>query len=110
MRAAIAPVTKGAARAHDYGRRRSAEPPADMIRQGWVRYIKDEIKQSERTAIDASMRAVAQVLGKDVVAAEKEIAALREQVATLTAELAELKDRDTDRQLRAVPAPTVLIA
>ena len=56
------------------------------------------------------MRAVAQVLGKDVVAAEKEIAALREQVATLTAELAELKDRDTDRQLRAVPAPTVLIA
>jgi len=60
------------------------------------------VKQSEARAIGAAMRAVAEVIGQDIIELEKRCAALE-------AELAELKGRDIDRRLRAVPKPAALI-
>jgi hypothetical protein len=46
------------------------------------------------------------------LARERDIAALREQVTALQNELAEMRDRELGRRLRAVPAvaPSTLIA
>ena len=90
----------------DGQQRRSAAPaPPDMVAAGWVNYIRDQIKRSEACMIRASMAAVGEVIGADLVAAEKRIAALE-------AEVRELRGRDLDRRLRAVPpaSPSALIA
>jgi len=49
------------------------------------------------------MRAIAKAIGQDIVALEKRCAALE-------AELAELRDRELSRRLRAVPSTPTLIA
>ena len=73
-----------------------------------MNYIARELDKRDK----AVLRAVAVAVIDEEKARIAEIAELRARVATLAAELAELKGRDIDRRLRAVPsvAPSVLIA
>jgi hypothetical protein len=62
-------------------------------------YIVARIKRAEDRTIRACMAAVGEVIGKNVVELEKCCAALE-------AELAEMRDRETTRRLRAVGSST----
>ena len=76
-------------------------PAPDMTRQ-WQDYIEQRLDRRDRIAA----RAIAQSIGKDLVAAER-------RIEQLEREIAELKNRDLDRRLlRAVPSsgPPALIA
>jgi hypothetical protein len=105
-RQAIAPSTKGAPPPRDYGRQRSAAPAPSSITRDWQDYIKGQLDRRDR----AILRAVAVAVIEEEKARIQELAELRDQVAALTRELAELRGRDIDRRLRAVPSPTALIA
>ena len=66
-------------------------------------YIKDQLDKRER----ATMKAIAQV----VVDEERQREGLQRRIETLEAEIAELRDRELGRRLRAVPSPpSALIA
>jgi len=104
-RQAITPSTECAPPPRDYGRqRRAAAPaPADMT-AGWQRYIGGQVKQSEARAIGACMKAVGEVIGKDIIALER-------RCERLETEIAELRERlDQQRGLRAVPSIDQMIA
>jgi hypothetical protein len=81
--------------------RRAAAAPANSFTKEWQSYISRQLDRRDRLMA----RAIAETIGKDIVALERRCAALE-------AELAELRDRETTRRLRAVPAspPNPLIA
>jgi hypothetical protein len=83
----------------DGQRRQAAVPEPNTFSQEWANYIAAKVKRSEESTIRACMTAVGEVIGKNVVELEKRCAALE-------AELAELRDRETTRRLRAVPSST----
>jgi hypothetical protein len=85
--------------------RRAAVPAPNTFIQEWANYIAARIKRAEDRTICACMAAVGEVIGKNVIELEKRCAALE-------AELAEMRDRETTRRLRAVPSspPAALIA
>ena len=68
---------------------------AEMTRE-WQDYIRQQLDRQER----AMMKAIAQV----VIEEERAREALGERVKALEAEVAELRDRETTRRLRAVPS------
>jgi hypothetical protein len=77
--------------------------PADLIAAGWSPFIADQVKRSEAHAIRACMKAAGEVLGQDLVAAEKRIAALEAEVSELRNRLNQ-QDRSRGLALREANA------
>ena len=63
----------------------------------WQRYIADRIRQAEARTIRGCMAAVGEMIGKDLVAAERGIAALEAEVCELRAQLEQATDRRAGR-------------
>jgi predicted phage-related endonuclease len=102
-RQAIAPVAKS----YTPPRRRAAAAPAADMTAAWRDYIDARIKRAEARTTRACMAAVGEVIGKDMVTAERRIEQLEREVA----ELRERLEQDQrGARLRAVPSPTALIA
>jgi predicted phage-related endonuclease len=102
-RQAIAPVAKS----YTPPRRRAAAAPAADMTAAWRDYIDARIKRAEARTTRACMAAVGEVIGKDMVAAERRIEQLEREVA----ELRERLEQDQrGARLRTVPSPTALIA
>jgi|tagenome__1003787_1003787.scaffolds.fasta_scaffold19916190_1 hypothetical protein len=97
LRQAVHDATKGQAPTTS---RRAAAPAPSSITRGWQDYIRDQLDRRDR----AILRAVAVAVIDEERARVQEIATLRDQVASLERDLAELKGRETDRRLRAVPS------
>jgi predicted phage-related endonuclease len=88
-------------------RRRAAAAPAADMTAAWRDYIDARIKRAEARTTRACMAAVGEVIGKDMVAAERRIEQLEREVA----ELRERLEQDQrGARLRTVPSPTALIA
>jgi hypothetical protein len=102
-RQAIAPVAKS----YTPPRRRAAAAPAADMTAAWRDYIDARIKRAEARTTRACMAAVGEVIGKDMVTAERRIEQLEREVA----ELRERLEQDQrGARLRTVPSPTALIA
>ena len=72
--------------------------------EAWQSYIAREINRARLPTLKIAADCVVESIGKDLVAAERRIAALEAKVR-------ELRDRETARRLRAVPStPGAMIA
>ena len=81
----------------------------------WQDYIKDRIARSERASetamceaikqkLDQQERAVMKAIAQVMVDEERQREGLQRRIETLERELAEMRDRETTRRLRAVPS------